>query len=294
MQPPISKFQLSLKPKTSKPHLRFSRKTVTNSAGTNYLSGVDLSVDLLSLRWHDSQAVLRNFFLQGVCSASSSRLALPVYSEKILKNSRNQFVLWTAVFYFTFALALAPALSKAQTASEQTTSTDSTSKAGKRKAKKEKAAAAKAAADAADQTAAADTSSKSSKRKARKEKAAADKAAASGQPATTGAASTATTNTTKTKESEPTSPASTAAPTPSTPRTQTTSATAATHQPPKASAQAASSPEIAEAQSTGKVWVNTETKVYHKSGRWYGKTKHGKFMTESEAKAAGYKEAQRE
>jgi len=38
---------------------------------------------------------------------------------------------------------------------------------------------------------------------------------------------------------------------------------------------------------------NTESGVYHKSGRWYGKTKNGKFMTEAEAKAAGYKEAQR-
>jgi len=57
---------------------------------------------------------------------------------------------------------------------------------------------------------------------------------------------------------------------------------------------AASSPEIAAAQSSGKVWVNTESGVYHKSGRWYGKTKQGKFMTEAEAKAAGYKEAQKE
>jgi hypothetical protein len=56
----------------------------------------------------------------------------------------------------------------------------------------------------------------------------------------------------------------------------------------------ASSPEIAAAQSSGKVWVNTESGVYHKSGRWYGKTKQGKFMTEAEAKAAGYKAAQKE
>ena len=51
--------------------------------------------------------------------------------------------------------------------------------------------------------------------------------------------------------------------------------------------------EIAAAKASGKVWVNTESGVYHKSGRWYGKTKSGKFMTEAEAKAAGYKEAHR-
>ncbi len=62
----------------------------------------------------------------------------------------------------------------------------------------------------------------------------------------------------------------------------------------KAAAAAASSPEIAAAQSSGKVWVNTDSGVYHKGGRWYGKTKTGKFMTEAEAKAAGYKDAQKE
>jgi hypothetical protein len=56
----------------------------------------------------------------------------------------------------------------------------------------------------------------------------------------------------------------------------------------------ASSSEIAAAKASGKVWVNTESGVYHKGGRWYGKTKAGKFMTESEAKAAGYKAAHRE
>ena len=50
--------------------------------------------------------------------------------------------------------------------------------------------------------------------------------------------------------------------------------------------------DIAAAKSSGKGWVNTDSKVYHKSGRWYGKTKTGKFMTEDEAKAAGYKAAQ--
>jgi len=60
---------------------------------------------------------------------------------------------------------------------------------------------------------------------------------------------------------------------------------------PKATAGAPSSQEIAAAKASGKVWVNTESGVYHKGGRWYGKTKAGKFMTEAEAKAAGYKEA---
>lgn len=37
--------------------------------------------------------------------------------------------------------------------------------------------------------------------------------------------------------------------------------------------------------------MNTKTKVYHKEGQYYGKTKHGKFMTEADAQAAGYREA---
>jgi hypothetical protein len=40
--------------------------------------------------------------------------------------------------------------------------------------------------------------------------------------------------------------------------------------------------------------VNTKSGVYHSSGRYYGNTKEGKFMTEAEAKAAGYKAAAKE
>lgn len=37
------------------------------------------------------------------------------------------------------------------------------------------------------------------------------------------------------------------------------------------------------------VWVNTDSKVFHKRGsKWYGKTKHGKYMTEADARRAGY------
>jgi hypothetical protein len=52
--------------------------------------------------------------------------------------------------------------------------------------------------------------------------------------------------------------------------------------------------QIAAAKSSGQVWVNTETGVYHKGGRWYGKTKSGKFMSEADAKVAGYKASHRD
>ena len=66
---------------------------------------------------------------------------------------------------------------------------------------------------------------------------------------------------------------------------------------PAASSSSTSKPsaaEIAAAKAAKKVWVNLNTGIYHKGGRWYGKTKEGKFMTEDEAKKAGYRRAKRD
>ena len=42
--------------------------------------------------------------------------------------------------------------------------------------------------------------------------------------------------------------------------------------------------------AAGMVWVNKETKVFHKEGdRWYGRTKQGSYMTEADATKAGYR-----
>ena len=64
----------------------------------------------------------------------------------------------------------------------------------------------------------------------------------------------------------------------------------------KKTAEATAAPtdaQIADAKSKGMVWVNTESKVYHKDGKYYGNTKHGQFMTEADAQKAGYKAAKR-
>ncbi len=50
--------------------------------------------------------------------------------------------------------------------------------------------------------------------------------------------------------------------------------------------------QIADAKTKGMVWVNLNTKVYHKDGEFFGNTKNGKFMTEDDAKKGGYKLAQ--
>lgn len=66
--------------------------------------------------------------------------------------------------------------------------------------------------------------------------------------------------------------------------------------PAPASTPAASKPAAAQqtrpANSSGMVWVNTDSGIYHKPGtRYYGKTKQGKYMSEVDAIKAGYRAA---
>jgi hypothetical protein len=52
--------------------------------------------------------------------------------------------------------------------------------------------------------------------------------------------------------------------------------------------------DIGSAKANGMVWVNLNTRVYHSSSdKEYGTTKNGKFMTEADAKAAGFRLAKK-
>jgi competence protein ComEA len=65
--------------------------------------------------------------------------------------------------------------------------------------------------------------------------------------------------------------------------------------PAPAQAAEKSAPAVAPAQAQappqpGLVWVNTDSGIFHREGgQWYGRTKHGKWMSEADAVKAGYR-----
>ena len=83
---------------------------------------------------------------------------------------------------------------------------------------------------------------------------------------------------------EASAPAATAAPAvpaPSVPAATPSPSTSRTSAPVTTPAQSPANPSD--------VWVNLSTKAYHCPGtKYYGTTKHGKYMSEADAKAAGF------
>ena len=89
---------------------------------------------------------------------------------------------------------------------------------------------------------------------------------------------------------KPTPTSADAEPTPKSPTAAANSGnTTSARTPPSSKTQ-----EAPPANSSGMVWVNTDSGIYHKSGsRWYGKTKQGKYMTEADAQKAGYRASEK-
>jgi hypothetical protein len=99
------------------------------------------------------------------------------------------------------------------------------------------------------------------------------------------------------KHSKKPKAAAAATATPTAPSNAAATAEAAPATTPAAKKHKAPEPQAVQAPGggNGQVWVNSETHVYHKEGsKWYGKTKHGKYMSEADAVKEGDKASKNE
>jgi hypothetical protein len=99
------------------------------------------------------------------------------------------------------------------------------------------------------------------------------------------------------KHSKKAKAAAAATPTPSTPSSLATAPEATPANTPGAKKHKAPEPQAVQAAGggNGQVWVNSESHVYHKeSSKWYGRTKHGKYMSEADAVKEGDKPSKNE
>jgi DNA uptake protein ComE-like DNA-binding protein len=100
-----------------------------------------------------------------------------------------------------------------------------------------------------------------------------------------------------TASAAPAAPAAPRAPRAPSPPSSGSSADRPATVPPAASATTPPAPSrtpttAQQPPAPGMVWANIDTKVYHRQGdRYYGNTKNGKWMTEADAVAAGYRAA---